>query len=136
LQDVHEVLTFFGPQPLPAPPSPKPVRYTPLMPNGRRNNGRKRPRSAGVRWAQARETFWDYAAQEAIQRVGRGSQLKGVIHEVAIREKRTRPADASVPAAWLSRRSRTFATSLPTARYRRIRAIRPCSEIQIDSRPL
>ena len=110
MQDVHEVLTFFGPQPLPAPPSPKPVRYIPLMPNGRRNNGRKRPRSAGARWAQARETFWDYAAQEAIQRVGRGSQLKGVIHEVAIREKRNLTLDALLSG------NRTSVTRSPNAK--------------------
>ncbi len=48
---------------------------------------RKRSPSVGVLLAHARETAWDYVGQEAVRRVGRGSQLKGVIHEIAIREK-------------------------------------------------
>ena len=55
---------------------------------------RVRYRSAGARWAQARETAWDHLAQEAVRRAGRGSQLKGVIHEMAIREKRNLALDA------------------------------------------
>ena len=62
---------------------------------------RSRPRSAGARWAQARETAWDYLAQEAVRRVGRGAQLKGVIHEMAIREKR----NLTVEALLLGRRT-------------------------------
>ena len=55
---------------------------------------RFRHRSAGARWAQARETAWDHLAQEAVRRAGRGSQLKGVIHEMAIREKRNLALEA------------------------------------------
>ncbi len=47
-----------------------------------------RHRSAGARCAQARETAWDYMAQEAVRRAGRGPQLKGNILEIAIRERR------------------------------------------------
>ena len=55
---------------------------------------RKQSRSAGAGLAQAGETAWDYMGQEAVRRVGRGSQLKGVIHEVAILEKRNLDPDA------------------------------------------
>jgi hypothetical protein len=34
----------------------------------------------------ARETYWDAAAKEAAARVGRGPQLKGAVHEVALRD--------------------------------------------------
>ena len=60
--------------------------------NGKQD--RKRSPSAGALLAQARETAWDYVGQEAVRRVGRGSQLKGVIHEIAIREKRNLTPDA------------------------------------------
>ena len=55
---------------------------------------RKPSSTAGARLAQARETAWDYMGQLAVERVGRGPQLKGVIHEVAIREKRNLTLDA------------------------------------------
>ncbi len=44
----------------------------------------------------ARETYWDAAAKEAAERVGLGSQLKGVVHEVAIRDGRNLTVDALV----------------------------------------
>ena len=63
-----------------------------------------------LRLAQACETHWDYLGQEAVQRVGRGPQLKGVIHEVAIREQRNLTADA------LLRRNRTSLTRSTNAK--------------------
>ena len=50
---------------------------------------RKRSPSAGVLLAHARGDGLGLrgTGQEAVRRVGRGSQLKGVIHEIAIREK-------------------------------------------------
>lgn len=57
------------------------------MPSRSGRKDRDRFRSAGARWAQARETAWDYLAQEAVRRAGRGTQIKGVIHEMAIRER-------------------------------------------------
>ena len=68
--------------------------YIPPMHTMNGNKERRLSSSAGVRVAQARETAWDYIGQEAVKRVGRGSQLKGVIHEMAIREKRNLTAAA------------------------------------------
>ena len=81
------VLSFFLPQPLPAPHVTNVVRYLRSMPSRSGRKDRARYRSAGARWAQARETAWDYLAQEAVRRAGRGTQIKGVIHEMAIRER-------------------------------------------------
>ena len=62
---------------------------------------RERHRSAGAQWARCRETAWDYLAKEAGRRAGKGPQLKGVIHEMAIREKR----NLTVAALLLGRRT-------------------------------
>jgi hypothetical protein len=45
---------------------------------------------------QARETYWDAAAKVAAERVGRGAQIKGVVHEVALRDGRNLTLDALV----------------------------------------
>lgn len=70
-------------------PAHCPIEFATFPPMATRNGyeDRVRYRSAGARWAQARETAWDYVAQEAVRRSGRGPQLKGVIHEMAIKEK-------------------------------------------------
>ena len=101
---------IFFPQPLPTPPNPRTAGYIPPMATVDPNKKRKPSRCAGVRLAQARETFWDYAGQEAVQRVGRGPQLKGVIHEVVFREQRN-----LTPAALL-RGTRTSLTRSSNAK--------------------
>ena len=103
------VIIFF-PQPLPAALHTRMVCYIPPMPTVSANKKRKPSHPTGVRLAQARETFWDYAGQEAVQRVGRGPQLKGVIHEVVIREQRNLTPDA------LLRGSRTSLTRSANAK--------------------
>ena len=50
----------FLPQPLPAPPNPRTAGYIPPMATVNPNKKRKPSRCAGVRLAQAGETFWDY----------------------------------------------------------------------------
>ena len=66
--------------------------------------------SAGAFWAQSRETAWDYLPQEAVRRAGRTAQLKGIIHEIAIREMRNLTLEA------LLSRARTSVTRSPSAR--------------------
>lgn len=85
--DRIERSVVFLPQPLRAPHVTDFVRYLRSMPLRSGCKDRDRYRSAGARWAQARETAWDYLAQEAVRRAGRGTQIKGVIHEMAIRER-------------------------------------------------
>ena len=60
--------------------------------------------------AQSRETAWDYLAQEAVHRAGRAAQLKGIIHEIAIREMRNLTLEALLSGA------RTNVPRSPTAR--------------------
>ena len=78
---------FFLPQPLLALPPPDGVRYLPPMAIRNGNERRGRHLSMRALWAQSRETAWDYLAQEAVRRAGKGPQLKGIIHELAIRER-------------------------------------------------
>ena len=66
--------------------------------------------STGALWAQSRETAWDYLAQEAVRRAGRAAQLKGIIHEIAIRETRNLTLEALLSGA------RTNVSSSPIAR--------------------
>ena len=103
-------IPHFLPQPLPAAPDPRIAGYIPPMATVEADKKRKPSHCTGVRLAQARETFWDYVGQEAVQRAGRGAQLKGVIHEVAIREQRNLTPDA------LLRGNRTSLTRSATAK--------------------
>ena len=52
----------FLPQPLPAPPNPRTAGYIPPMATVNPNKKRKPSRCAGVRLAQARETFFGLSA--------------------------------------------------------------------------
>lgn len=44
---------------------------------------KKQPQRGGVSAGQVQETFWDGVGRAAVERAGRGSQLKGVVHEQA-----------------------------------------------------
>lgn len=45
---------------------------------------------------QHTETYWDYAGEEAVKRGGAGSQLKGLIQEIAVRDKKNISADGVI----------------------------------------
>ena len=62
------------------------IGFATFPPMATRNGSdvRHRYSAPGARWAQAQETHWDYVAQEAARRAGRGPQLKGIIHEMEI----------------------------------------------------
>ena len=117
--DSYEV---FLPQPLPALRVTEMARYIPPMATVSRNEEHKASRSAGVRIAQARETAWDCMGQEAVRRVGRGPQLKGVIHEIAIREKRNLTPEALLIGnrTSLTRSSNAKTVDLVTTRNARV----------------
>ena len=92
------------------------------MATANRNRKHNPPHRTGVRLAQARETFWDYAGQVAVERVGRGSQLKGVVHEVALRERRNWTPDALLRGdrTSLTRSSNAKTVDLVTTRNGRV----------------
>jgi hypothetical protein len=48
----------------------------------------KREQRAKAKVGQSQETYWDYAGSEAVKRVGKCPQAKGVIQEIAVRDSK------------------------------------------------
>ena len=121
-------IAHFLPQPLPAAPDSRIAGYIAPMATVEADEKRKPSHCIGVWLAQARETSWDYVGQEAVQRVGRGAQLKGVIHEVAIREQRNLTPDALLRG---SRTSLTRSTNAKTVDLVTTRSGRVVERLQV-----
>lgn len=55
---------------------------------------RKNPKHVNEGLGRAREVLWDSLGQQAVERAGRGPQLKGVVHEIAVRDSLNHSLDA------------------------------------------
>jgi len=51
-------------------------------------NTNKKEKTLSTSQSMARETYLDYAGKEAVERVGKGPQLKGTIHEITFRDSK------------------------------------------------